>query len=920
MSDETVSVRLPDGTAGTVPASQAAQLPEGTTKMTAAEVAAEKKAIALDKKYEVRSGNVGQAAAGRAGALALGAASVPTLGLSTYLAREYGGREFLDDVDKSPTLRGWNTAGEVGGTLALAAATSGAGAAAEAGVAARLGGSALARVGAAGIRAGAEGAFQGVASAVHESALSNQPLTAEAMIASGLQAGAVSALGGAGLKALGEGFSALRAPKPTAKAYGTLAAPGEGPYRSPAPGAGQAIKNEVEAAGTEATAKTGAARAIAEDTGPVVEVNIGPAKQSATLADKAADAIVANPLVSAEEKGALKTVWSRRDAVLRNEEETRQAATRSFAKSLDKELVASRKVDMDSFGDAKKTQMSRLIDTAKVNEQSAAAIDWMTRAHALVDASAKDVNSGIGGKMVGEQWNGYMTKIAKAMEAGDSVELHTSLDNLKRWMGKQARFGTGPFGTTPAARMWDHLYQGEGGLMGVLESDVWGSAAAKAQREVNAATSAYMAEGDLLRKKFTTQYGSEAGRPLYRADPAALASHFGKLTDVAADLESEGVRNYLSARERMLDAMGKHYTFDTGTQKALAEAKGSIASMRSTYETSVKDAAMVNQVKKALEAERARSIGGVAGLLADTATKPYTTMQRLASLEQQTQNVMVKITGGTRKLVAEAEPGTASVVGRAGAPSGGVELSPPKRTGPGFFSGLLDSVQPVKESTKTAMSFGAGRMRSEYERRAEQINKLKSDPAALANRIGAAVGDNREAAPKVTAAATATAIRGMEFLASKVPHSREDPYSPQPHLEKPRASDAEISQFKRYVEAVDDPTMVFTAAQKGTLTRDHVEAVKAVYPVLYDEMRVRIMESLATSRTQLSYKKKIQLGILLDLPTDKTLSPDFQKAIQGTYQATGPQDAESPPPTLSRPLNVAGSLQTATQAATEGVE
>ena len=886
--------------------------------MTAAEVAAEKKAIALDKKYEVREGNVGQALTGRAAAFGAGAARGVTMGLSDFIASEYGGREYLNELKTA--LPGTSALGEVAGVGGLALATGGAGAAAEAGMAARLGGGALARIGAAGLRAGAEGFVQGVGSTLSEKSLSGEDITGESLVAGGLKGAAIGGGLGLGLGAAGVGVSRLRAPKvptPTAEAYETLAA---GAYRTPAPGVGKALKEEIEGgAGKAASAEARAtARATAEDVGPSVELEIGPAKQR-TVFDHAAGVVSKGPAVAEEEAGKLKSVWERRHAVLQNEEETVASATRKFASSLDDELAASRKVDLDSFGDAKKTQMARLIDKTKLAEQSEAAIDWMTRAHALVDASAKDVNSGIGGKMVQNEWNGYMAKIAKAMEAGDSVALHTDLDNLKRWMGKQARFGKGPFGTSPAARMWDHLYQGEGGLMGVLESDVWGLAAAKAQREVNAATSAYMNEGDILRKKFTTQYGSEAGRPLYRADPAALSSHFGKLTDVAADLESEGVRNYLSARERMLDAMEKNYTFDAATTKALAEAKSSITSMRSIYETSVKDAALTNQVKKALEAERARSIGGLAGAVLDTATKPYTTLQRLASLEQQTQNVRLKITGGTRKLVAEAEPvASATLGGGGGGP--GRDLAPPRSRGPGFFSGLLESTKPVRDVTATGAAMGGAKLRAEYERRAEQLNRLKSDPSALSNRIAATLGPMTDGHPGVGAAARATAVRGFDFLASKMPPGREDPNSLQPHLERPRLSDAEASSMRRYMEAADDPTMVYEAARKGTLTREHVEAVKAIYPKLYAEMQVAVMESLASSRQKLSYARRIQLGILLDIPTDKTLSPDFQKAVQGTYQASGPQDAESPPPTLSRPIDVATGLQTATQAATEGEE
>lgn len=899
MSEKEIAVRLPDGTAGTVPASQADQLPAGTKALSDAEVAAERKRIDSDKKY---GGTGGQVAA-----VGLGAARGASLGLSDWLAANVGAADYVTGVREANPIA--STVGEVGGLVGIAAATGGAGAAAEAGLAARLGGGALARVGAAGLRAGAEGFVQGVGSAIGESALNNTDLTAEAAIANGLKVGAVNALGGAALKGIGEGYSALRAPKPTAQAYETLAA---GAYRTPAPGVGQALREEVEAGAAGAAKKTGGARAVLEDTGPSVEVSVGPGKQSASLFDKGADAVAANPLTKAEEKGTLKSVWERRNTVLQNEDEALQGATRNFAKGLDEELGASRRVDLQSFGDAKVSQMAKLVDGAKIGEQSAALIDWMTEANRIVQTIGKDATAGLGPSAV-RQWDTYMAKLASAMERGDSVALHTTTDNLKRWVGKQAGFGKGPFGLSVAQKEMDALYQGEGGLMKLLESDVWGDAAAKAQREINAATSAYLNEGDLLRKKFTTQFGSEAGRPLYRADPAALSSHFGRLTNVAADLEAEGVRGYVSARRRMLDALEKNYTFDKGTAGELQKAKGALDRMEATYETSVKDAALVNQVKKALEGERARSLGGIAGAVLDTATKPYTTLQRLASLEQQTQSVLVKITGGTRKLVAEAEPGA---VGAAGAVD---RMGAPKRAGVGFFSGLLDSAKGAGEAAKTGAAFGSARTQTEYERRANQVNRLRSDPTALANRVGDALGGVSSSAPKVQAAATVTAIRGMEFLSDKLPKGREDAYSAQPHLERPRVSDAEAARFKRYLAAADDPTIVFDEAKKGTLTREHVEAVKAIYPSLYDEMRVQIMESLATSKKKLSYTRRIQLGILLDLPTDKTLSPEFLSAIQGTY-TQGAGEAESPPPALSRPINVAGSLETATQAAVGGAE
>jgi hypothetical protein len=79
------------------------------------------------------------------------------------------------------------------------------------------------------------------------------------------------------------------------------------------------------------------------------------------------------------------------------------------------------------------------------------------------------------------------------------------------------------------------------------------------------------------------------------------------------------------------------------------------------------------------------------------------------------------------------------------------------------------------------------------------------------------------------------------------------------------------------------------------------------------------MQELVTSKSELPYGRRIQLGILLDLPTDQTLAPDFVSAIQATYSASEKAGVEPPPPQLSQ-LDVAGSLQTSTQSAAEGLD
>jgi hypothetical protein len=81
-----------------------------------------------------------------------------------------------------------------------------------------------------------------------------------------------------------------------------------------------------------------------------------------------------------------------------------------------------------------------------------------------------------------------------------------------------------------------------------------------------------------------------------------------------------------------------------------------------------------------------------------------------------------------------------------------------------------------------------------------------------------------------------------------------------------------------------------------------------------------VMRSLVDSKSQLPYGRRIALGILLDLPTDASLAPDFVQALQATYAAPDSAAEEPPSPQLSR-LDVASSLMTGTQSATsEGTE
>jgi hypothetical protein len=222
---------------------------------------------------------------------------------------------------------------------------------------------------------------------------------------------------------------------------------------------------------------------------------------------------------------------------------------------------------------------------------------------------------------------------------------------------------------------------------------------------------------------------------------------------------------------------------------------------------------------------------------------------------------------------------------------------------------------PVAEAASDGRSKVS--QREKFAQLSDVIAKASANPAATVDRVERSLGALADHAPRTANEVVMTTIRGADFLASKLPPSRQDQYSLQPQFQiRSRASDAEISQFMRYAQAVDDPLIVLREAKSGTLTRAHVEAVQAVYPKLYDEIRGTVFRSLVESKSEIPYARRIQLGILLDLPTDKTLSPEFREAIQATYNSADQAQAESPPTTSAAP-EIAASFQTATERATE---
>jgi hypothetical protein len=206
------------------------------------------------------------------------------------------------------------------------------------------------------------------------------------------------------------------------------------------------------------------------------------------------------------------------------------------------------------------------------------------------------------------------------------------------------------------------------------------------------------------------------------------------------------------------------------------------------------------------------------------------------------------------------------------------------------ISGKLSSI--VKggfERSKSAMTKGAtvianDMTQKDYDKRLNSLAEMASSPAKLEEHLAKVTeqfGDNEA----LTEMLQGKVIAAQSFLLEKAPKSNiHEPYGAQKQY---KPSDQELARWNRYIRAVDNPLTILEDMRGGILTPESVEAVKAIYPQLYEKIVMKANEHLAKSKKPLSIQAKIQVATLMGVPVSSALSPQLMKILQSnTQQAT----------------------------------
>ena len=145
----------------------------------------------------------------------------------------------------------------------------------------------------------------------------------------------------------------------------------------------------------------------------------------------------------------------------------------------------------------------------------------------------------------------------------------------------------------------------------------------------------------------------------------------------------------------------------------------------------------------------------------------------------------------------------------------------------------------------------------------------------------------QSAAPKTYVKSKELAGRALMFLDRKMPRGMSKQLNVNPFLRKTfPSSDQEIYKFKKYLHAVQNPMSIIDDLERGALSTEAVEVMQFVYPELYSEVQSQVFNQLEKTgdKNEVEYPQRLQLGILMGMPTDMALLPQAIKGLQALYK------------------------------------
>ena len=411
-------------------------------------------------------------------------------------------------------------------------------------------------------------------------------------------------------------------------------------------------------------------------------------------------------------------------------------------------------------------------------------------------------------------------------------------------------------------------------------------------RKINAAWTKQIEAQGIFDQRLTTEFGRDEANPFRRkfvVDAAKADAYVGGLTNPNNDLTHRAVRGYVEGTRDFANAVAEAFDLPAGKVAEVRRVAENAAAFGQTIDKTEKTLALANQLQalRATEQGGVTALGGaaggamlggplgaVAGAALGAVARPGQAIVQLAALERIVQRVDSKITAGVRGFLDET----------------------PRR-----------ALQAAGRASRAMVPLGV------YRRQAEEFLSNPPPPAAVQARVEAATGTLGNAAPGVTAHIAAKAAAAYGALANRAP--QKDSVSPLAPARNLRGSDTVVNSFGKYLRTLSEPLSIFDDLKSGRVSRESVDALRENYPSLYRDVQAKLVDELARKGKTLSYQKRVQLGVLFDVPADASMTPEMFATLQNTFVQGASQQADEgvPSPIPRRKIDVASAVTTEAQ-------
>lgn len=207
-----------------------------------------------------------------------------------------------------------------------------------------------------------------------------------------------------------------------------------------------------------------------------------------------------------------------------------------------------------------------------------------------------------------------------------------------------------------------------------------------------------------------------------------------------------------------------------------------------------------------------------------------------------------------------------------------------------------------------------------YEKRRKEIEAMRDSPGLVTQSLEKHFGGVMASAPELGFALANKAHALVDYMSSKLPPADVDPYSltPLARAARPRELSAGQVRFMRAMAVADDPRVALQHLEQGNLSIDEADALRVVWPNIFAATRQSILTAFSRRDPKLGpppYQQQVQLAILFDAPTNRTLTGSFIQSMQalndplpqdGAEQQGAPGGAPPPqgPKLSAKPLNL----------------